>query len=86
MLVVLFIEALYAFGLVFTVCELCQNVSDIFNEIDVVINEFDWLSFPIEIQRLLPIVIITEQQPIDFKFFGSITSSRESFKQVSSID
>lgn len=86
MLVILLFNACYAFGLVFLVCELCQRVCDGFAEMNKTMNQFHWQSYPIEIQRLLPIVIIFTQQPIDFEVFGSITCCRESFKKVSSID
>lgn len=84
--VVLFMQAVYAFGSVFVVCELCQRVSQAFNEVNGVFTEFDWIVFPKEVKRLIPISIIFAQQAIDVKFFGSLNCSRDSFKQVSSID
>lgn len=83
MLVVLFFEAIYAFSFVFVVCELCQRLTDGFNGVSKMFHAIDWLSFPMEIQRLLPIFIAISQQPIEIKVFGSITNSRETFKRVS---
>lgn len=56
-----------------------------FSEMNNTMVQLHWLSYPIEIQRLLPFVIMYTQQPIEFKIFGSFTSCRESFKNVSSI-
>lgn len=83
MLVVLFVNVSYAFGLIFIVCELCQKITDGFNKMNETLNQFNWQSYPIEVQRLLPIFIIITQQPMDFKVFGSIACCRESFKNVS---
>lgn len=82
MLVALLIDVSYAFGFVFIVCELCQQFCDGFHKMDDVIGQFSWLSYPNEIQRLLPMLINSTQQPVDLKVFGSITCSRETFKKV----
>lgn len=86
MYVVLFFQAFYSFGFVFVVCELCERVTHGFNEINTIFSKHTYFLYPSEIQRLLPIMIIFTQQPMDFELFGSITCSRESFKLVSSVD
>lgn len=86
MFVLLFVEAFYAFGFVFVVCELCERVSQGFNDINDVFNECNYLLFPIELQRLAPIAVIFTQQPMEFNFFGRITCSRECFKLVNLVD
>lgn len=86
MLILVIVQAFYAFGLLFTICELCHRVTQGFNEINDQLQEYNYLLFPVEIHRLIPIMVIFVQQPVDFKFFGSISCSRESFKQVSSVD
>lgn len=80
--VVLFVEAIYAFGCLLIISELCQRLTNGFGEVNEMINEIDWISFPTEIQGLLPMFIAISQLAIDFKVFGSITNSRETFKQV----
>lgn len=82
---VLFVETIYAFGFLFVVCELCQRLTNEFDKVDEMINGIDWFSFPMEIQRLMPTFIGISWQPIEIKVFGSITNSRETFKQVSLI-
>lgn len=86
MYVVLFFQTLYSFGSVFVVCELCERVTQGFNDINAIFSKHTYLSYPIEIQRLLPIMIIFTQQKVDFELFGSLTCSRESFEQVSSVN
>lgn len=78
--------ASYAFGAVIFVCELCQQVCNGFEEMNRAMDQFHWPSYPIDLRRVLPIVIMFTQQPIEFKVFGSITCCRESFKNVSSIN
>lgn len=79
-------SASYAFGSIFFVCELCQQVCDGFEGMNETMDQFCWPLYPIKIRRLLPIVIIFTQQPIEFRVFGSIACCRDSFKEVSSIN
>lgn len=74
--------AFYAFGMMFTVCELCQRVTDSFDEINNRIMAFDWYKYPLKIQKLLPILLIGTQKPVVFECFGSISTLRETFKKV----
>lgn len=83
MLVLLIISyACYAFGLVFLSCELSQRVTNQYEEINDLTKQFDWYLFPNEIKRILPIFMIGPQQSVEFYCFGTITSSRETFKKV----
>lgn len=74
-----------AFGVVFLVCELSQRICDYFNSIDMMIGKWNWYLLPIEIQRILPLILIVVQQPFKFIGFGSVSCSRETFKKVSII-
>ena len=76
-------EVLYAFGLLLTACELCQRNSQAFNECSDMVEQIDWYSFPVEIQRIMPIIFHFTQQPIELIFFGSSVCNREAFKYVS---
>lgn len=75
----------YAFGVVFIICELGQRLTDAFEEINDEIDRFEWYLFPSEIQRMLPTIMISAQQPVVLECFGSIAGSRETFKRVSLI-
>lgn len=52
-----------------------MNVDDEFNRLD-------WYLFPLEIHKLLPIVMNNVQKPIAIECFGIISASREQFKKV----
>lgn len=75
----------YAFGLVFVVCELCQRASYFFIEINSSIDILDWYLFPINVQKIMPTLLIMAQQPVEIECFGSIVCDRDTFKRVSSI-
>lgn len=74
-----------SFGLVFTSCELCERVSDAFEEICDVIDQLDWYKYPSDIKQILPMIILNAQAPINIECFGSISCSRLVFKKVSHI-
>lgn len=71
-----------SYGLVFIACELCERVSDAFNQIDEVIDQLDWYKYPPDIKRMLPVIMINAQESIVIECFGSISCSRMVFKQV----
>lgn len=75
---------LYAFGDVFMICELCQRSSDRYDELNDIIGQFEWYFLPAKIQRFLPMIIMSVQEPVSFECFGSITCDRETFKRVNS--
>lgn len=66
----------------FILFQVGQQLCNAFAEIDDVIAQFDWYSFPYEIIKILPMIMITSQQSVEFKFFGSIASDRDTFKKV----
>lgn len=68
--------------LVFIASELGQRMGDAFEEIHSTIDQFDWYSFPVEIKRMLPMIILEAKQPVLFECFGSIACTREVFKNV----
>lgn len=81
-LLITFLQVIYAFGILFVSCELGQRITVAFDECSVIIEQFDWFLFPVEIQRMLLIVIHFAQQSIVIKCFGSAACDRETFKYV----
>lgn len=77
------INGLVALALAFIACELGQRMNDAFDKIDIALERSKWYLFPIEIQRLLPMIHAITQQPVSLECFGSITCSRAVFKNVS---
>lgn len=74
--------ALYGSCAVFIVSELGERVSDAHNEVFSRMEQLNWYSMPLEMQRLLPTIICVTQHPVLLKCFGSISLSRELFKKV----
>lgn len=75
----------WSFIAIFVSCELSERMSMRFDEIKETINQSNWYSFPIEVQRMLPPVLMYTQEPIflhGFGRFGTLTLTRETFKKV----
>lgn len=85
-LLVTITEVFHAFFTVGLVCEMGERVCDMFSAIDETMDEIDWYLYPIDVQRMLPAIMIVAQKQIYVEFFGSITASRETFRQVSVSD
>lgn len=69
-------------GFVFVCCEFGHKLSYAFEEIDHVITQLDWYKFPLQLEKLLPILVVCAQQPADLRVFGSVSCAREDFKTV----
>lgn len=70
-------------GIVFVPCECGQRLTNGFHEVtDFFEKEMDWYLFPIEIQKLLPIIISNTHIPIVVDCFEVFDGSREQFKRV----
>lgn len=75
----------WALTLVMFACEAGQRTSNEADEIDDAFSQIDWYLLPVEVQRILPIMIIYMKEPIAVEFFGTLSCSREQFKKVSQI-
>lgn len=75
-----------AIMLVFTACELGQRISDAFSSINDALDQFHWYLLPIDVQRILPTIIINAQQPLVVRCFGNVPCERETFKKVIKAD
>lgn len=65
------------------ICELGQLMTSGFEEILSEIETFDWYLFPHEIQRMLLIILMDVQIPVEIECFGNISVTRENSKKVS---
>lgn len=72
----------YAFGTVFVICELCQRISDQYDELNDIFGQIKWYLFPMKIQRLLPLIVMSTQELVSIECFGSIACDRETSKKV----
>lgn len=66
----------------FIMCELGQQETNAFEEINDLLAKFQWNLFSNEIQRLLPTILIVTQKPFVVECFGSTSALRETFKKV----
>lgn len=64
------------------ICELGQRGSNAFEDINDIIDQFQWYRFSSEMKRLLPIAFIIVQKPVSVGCFGSVLCDREAFKKV----
>lgn len=78
----IFIKRSYPFGLVFIYCEFGQQIGLCYRRVDDAIYQMDWFSFPIEVQRRVPMILMLTQKPVEFKGFGDIVFTRDTFKRV----
>lgn len=70
--------------LLFVTSEIGHRLHNAFDEIDDAICQLEWYQYPIEIQRILPLIMTYTQKPVVINFFGSFSCSREQFKRVRS--
>lgn len=84
-LLVIVFETIYSFGTLFLPCELSQRLCIAFCECGDIVEHFKWYLFPVEVQKMLPMILRFVQKPVVLKCFGSITTDRETFKNVSAV-
>lgn len=76
-------QLFFSFGGVFSFCEFGERVSMAFDEINIEIDQLKWHLLPCKIQRMLPIIFMAAQEPVEFHIFGSTSCNRKAFKKVS---
>lgn len=67
---------------IFLFCEFGERLTKRFDEIDDEIFDWDWYAFPIEIQKMLPIIMIGTQKQVRLEGFANIQCTRQTFKNV----
>lgn len=72
----------YSFGVVFIACEASQNGCDAVNAFDTEIGQINWYLYPVEIKKMLPMIMNMAQKPVQIGGFGTMTTDRELFKKV----
>lgn len=72
----------WAFAGMFLYCESGERVTTRFDDIKSNIYQCDWHSFRIEVQKIMPLLMQSAQQPVFIAGFGNITFTRETFKKV----
>lgn len=72
----------WSFVQIFVFCNLGESVSALFSQIDNLFYCCDWYTFPTDIQRILPTVMMAAQQPVDIQGFANLKCTRDAFKRV----
>lgn len=76
------LSTIWSFVQLFFVCEIGERVSQEFEMFDETLYQSKWYLFPIELQRMLVIVVSNAQQSVFVQGFGNILCTRDSFKRV----
>lgn len=69
-------------GFFYVPCELMEKISSEFDDINDAINQFHWYLLPLQIRKMLPIVMMSSQETVGFECFGSFNVSRELFEKL----
>lgn len=72
----------WAFFQIFLYCEFGERLMERFDEIEDEVFNWSWYKMPLNIQKMLPIIINGIQQPVGLTGFGGIRCTREAFQNV----
>lgn len=84
-IIVLSIQMFWSFAGIFGVCEFGQRLSSSFEEINNLYDRFKWYLFPCDVQKMLTMLLIVAQHPVELHVFGSISCCRITLKNVNKI-
>lgn len=70
-------------GQILLICELGQRLTNRFFEIDDEIFCSNWYTLPVDVQKMLLILVNGTQRPIVISGIGNTECTREGFKSVS---
>lgn len=68
---------------IFVFCEFGENVSEQFGKLNKAIYKCRWYSFPMDMQKMIQIILVSTQQPVNLRGYGNVECSREAFNRVS---
>lgn len=77
------ITIFWSFAIIFGVCEFGEKLSEAFEQINDVYDQFAWYLLPFDVQHMLSTLIMIAQKPIELRVFGSISCTRITFRKVS---
>lgn len=85
MLLVTILEIFYVNVAIGVGCEIGQLCNDLFTDINDKIDQIDWNLYPLEKKRVLILIFLMAQKPVYLEVFGSMAATRETFKNVCTI-
>lgn len=74
--------AFFAFGVVFMSCEIGQRMTNAFEEVEDVTCQNSWYLFPLNVQRMFPMIIISLQETVELPIIGTVACGRDTFEKV----
>lgn len=77
-----FLELVWSFLAIFLFCEFGGMVTNRFDEFHDELWQFNWYSFPIEMQKAFLIFMVNVHKPATIEGYANILCTRELFKQV----
>lgn len=86
LVILLAMELLWTFALIFVVCELGERASLAFREIDCMTGQLNFYDFPYKMKKILPVFMAMVSVPFNMSVFGSLTCGREPFRKVGLFD
>lgn len=66
----------------FIFCHFGENVKTAYLDLSDSIYGISWYLYPVKIQKLLPVILMSSAKPIRFESVGSLDCSYETFKSV----
>lgn len=72
----------WSFFVIYLFCELGERVSSQFDELSDAIYQSEWYEFPMDVRRVLPILMMAAQKQVVPRGFGNLLCTREFFKKV----
>lgn len=73
---------LYSLLLIFVFCEFGERVCSEFNVFNEELCRCDWYLFPLEMQKMLLIILSSTQQPASIQGYANTQCTRDAFKSV----
>lgn len=84
-LAILFFQNLGAFFFIYLACEFGEQVRNAYDGIECEMSQLGWYRLPMEVQKILPTVMVFAQEPVVLRGLGSVVCSREVFQKVSKV-
>lgn len=82
MLIVLTCLMFWSFSLVFFFCEFGELILTDFDGLSDGLYDNEWYLYPLDVQRMIPTILIGTQDVISIRGFGNIECTRNTFKMV----
>lgn len=77
------VQVVWSLSLAFVPCEIGERLTAAFIAIFEDLCALDWYMYPIEMQKVLPLIMLNAHELITIECFGEISCTRDVFKSVS---